>query len=36
MLLHTGLSGELFSENGLVTYAVDDTKPDGSYPAIMG
>ena len=32
----TGLSGELLSTDGIITYAVDDTKPDGSHPAIMG
>lgn len=33
-----GLSGEVFdpTPESPVVYCVDDTKPDGSYPAIMG
>ena len=32
-----GLSGESFDSSGApVVYSVDDTKPDGSHPAIMG
>jgi monoamine oxidase len=31
-----GFSGTLFDEHGPVVFSLDDTKPDGSYPAIMG
>lgn len=31
-----GLCGEATSSNGIVAYCVDDTKPDGSNPALMG
>ena len=31
-----GLNGQAVSEQGPVLYCVDDTKPDGSHPAIMG
>ena len=31
-----GLTGEMGTDEGIVTYCVDDTKPDGSEPAIMG
>ncbi|KAK3093139.1 hypothetical protein FSP39_011668 [Pinctada imbricata] len=31
-----GLNGIAASDHGPVAYCVDDTKPDGSHPAIMG
>ncbi|XP_019646178.1 PREDICTED: amine oxidase [flavin-containing] B-like, partial [Branchiostoma belcheri] len=31
-----GFSGEAQSDIGPVSYCVDDTKPDGSHPAITG
>ncbi|KAI8478087.1 hypothetical protein Bbelb_441860 [Branchiostoma belcheri] len=31
-----GFSGEALSDIGPVSYCVDDTKPDGSHPAITG
>ncbi len=35
-MFSSGLSGELLSTDGIITYAVDDTKPDGSHPSVMG
>ena len=35
-LFLSGLNGEMLSSEGLVTYCMDDTKPDGSHPAIIG
>ena len=31
-----GLSGSALSDSGPVIYTYDDTKPDGTFPAIMG
>lgn len=31
-----GYSGSFFSETGPVTYTIDDCKPDGSRPCLMG
>ena len=31
-----GLSGQMLSDVGPIQYSVDDTKPDGSHPALMG
>ena len=31
-----GLTGEMGTDSGMVAYCIDDTKPDGSEPAIMG
>jgi len=31
-----GLSGQMATDSGPVLYCMDDTKPDGSSPAIMG
>ncbi|KAK3596897.1 hypothetical protein CHS0354_031674 [Potamilus streckersoni] len=30
------LCGSAVSDTGIVSYCIDDTKPDGSHPAIMG
>ena len=32
----SGLNGQLLSETGIVTSAIDDSKPDGSHPVILG
>lgn len=32
----SGLTGEMGSDRGIVAYCIDDTKPEGSEPAIMG
>ena len=31
-----GLSGQMYTERGPVLYVVDDTKPDGSHPCLIG
>ena len=31
-----GFSGSAASSEGLCVYCIDDTKPDGSHPALMG
>ena len=31
-----GFAGEMANDEGPVAYCIDDTKPDGSFPAIMG
>ena len=34
--LLSGLSGQLVCDQGPVTNCMDDTKPDGSHPCIVG
>jgi monoamine oxidase len=31
-----GFNGEMMTDKAPVYYCIDDTKPDGSHPAIMG
>src|SRR5687768_11678735 len=31
-----GYSGQMFTNGGPVLYTLDDTKPDGSHPCLMG
>ena len=31
-----GLSGQAVSDTGVIDYCLDDTKPDGGHPALMG
>ena len=32
----SGFCGSILSDVGPILYCMDDTKPDGSHPAIMG
>ena len=35
-LLQLGYNGSVASSDGICCFCIDDTKPDGSHPAIMG